>query len=98
MIPFVHPIDAALDGDQSPWLLRLHQFDAIEVHPCHAIGYADGTVAIEQCEPEQAHFWSVYGHCLWGGVDCFEDFQTERAAEDFAALLRRWYPHLRDDR
>jgi hypothetical protein len=68
MIPFKPSIEAALAHYRSPWLLRLHQFDAIEVHPCHAVGCADGTVFIEQCEPDEAHFWSVYCHCLWGGV------------------------------
>jgi hypothetical protein len=38
--------------------------------------------------------WSVYGHCVTGGVDCFEDFETEAEAKAFAAMLRRAYPHL----
>jgi hypothetical protein len=45
-------------------------------------------------EPEDAHFWSVYGHHVTGGLECFEDFPTEAEAEAFAARLRRTYPHL----
>lgn len=31
----------------------------------------------EQCEPEEAHFWSVFGHWIKGGVECFGNFPTE---------------------
>jgi hypothetical protein len=70
-------------------MLAIRNFDAIEVHPCCVVGFADG---VEMCEPEDAHFWSVYGHHVTGGLDCFEDFPTEAEAEAFAARLRRTYP------
>jgi hypothetical protein len=28
-------------------------------------------------DPEEAQFWSVYGHLPVGGVECLEDFPTE---------------------
>jgi hypothetical protein len=79
------------------WMLAIRNFDAIEVHPCCVVGVADGTEIVETCEPANARFWSVYGHCVSGGLACFEDFPTEAAAENFATRLRRIYPHLAGD-
>jgi hypothetical protein len=77
------------------WMARINEFDAIEVHPCWVVGNTSGgTKIIEQCEPAQAHFWSVYGHLRTGGLDCFEDFPTEMEAVAFASKLRHAYPHL----
>ena len=88
-----NPIAAAFAA--TPWwMLAIRSFDAIEVHPCCAVGVAAGIEIVETCEPADARFWSVYGHCVTGGLECFADFPTAAAAEDFAAQLRRTYPHL----
>ena len=79
------------------WMLTIQEYDAVEVHPCRVTGFADGQELIEQCEPEAADFWSVYGHCRTGGLSCFEDFPCEAAANAFAARLRQTYPHLAED-
>src|ERR1700693_5823966 len=88
-----NPIAAAFAATPS-WMLAIRSFDAIEVHPCCVIGFADGAEIVETGERGDAHFWSAYGHCVTGGLDCCEDFPTEAAAEAFAARLRRTYPHL----
>ena len=88
-----NPIAAAFAVTPA-WMLAIRSFDAIEVHPCCVVGSADGVDIVETCDPEDAHFWSVYGHCVTGGLDCFEDCPTEAEAEAFAARLRRTYPHL----
>jgi len=88
-----NPIAAAFAATPS-WMLAIRDFDAIEVHPCCVVGVADGIEIVETCAPADAQFWSVYGHCVTGGLDCFEDFPTAAAAENFAARLRRAYPHL----
>jgi hypothetical protein len=49
---------------------------------------------VEQCEPDQAHFWCVFGHLRTGGVDAFEDFATEAEAIAFLDRLIAAYPHL----
>jgi hypothetical protein len=76
------------------WMLAIREFDAIEVHPCCVVGFADGVGYVETCEPDGAHSWSVYGHYVTGGIECFEDFPTQAQAEAFAAKLRHTYPHL----
>jgi len=88
-----NPITAAFAATPF-WMLAIRDFDGIEVHPCCVVGVADGIEIVETCEPADARFWSVYGHCVTGGLVCFEDFPTAAAAEDFAAQLRRTYPHL----
>jgi hypothetical protein len=63
------------------------------VGPCCVVGH-DGTGGefVEPCAPEDAHFWTVYGHYRTGGVDAFEDFKTEAIA--FHNRLIATYPHL----
>jgi hypothetical protein len=80
-----------------PWMLSISEFDAIEVHPCCVVGFADGLEIVETCEPEDAHFWSAYGHYRTGGVACLEDFATEAEAKAFADGLRQAYPHLAEE-
>jgi hypothetical protein len=76
------------------WMPAIRDFDAIEVHPCRVAAVVDGIETVERCALTNAQFWSVYGHRVTGGFACFEDFPTAAAAEDFAAKLRRAYPHL----
>ena len=51
----------------------------------------------EVCERDDAHFWSVYGHLVDGGLECFEDFPTEAEADAFAASLVADFPQLADE-
>src|ERR1700733_15424575 len=88
-----NPVEAAFAVTPS-WILAIGNFDAIEVHPCCVVGLSDRQEIVETCAREDAHFWSVYGHCVTGGLECFEDFSTEAEAEAFAARLRRTYQHL----
>lgn len=90
------PIETAKAVTPS-WMMEIQTFDAIEVHPVCNVGQdgQTGTLYCEVCTPEEADFWSVYGHLKEGGVDCLEDFPTQEEAETFAARLRSAYPHLR---
>jgi hypothetical protein len=88
------PIDAAkaLTPD---WMQNIHSFDALEIHPCAVVGHDSmGGDIVEQCEPEDAHFWTVFGHYRSGGVDDFRDFASEAEATAFHDQLIAIYPHL----
>lgn len=58
-------------------------FDNVEVHPCREVGHD----AIEQCEPGEEEFWSVYVHLVAGGLCCVADFMTSEEAETFRIFL-----------
>jgi hypothetical protein len=77
------------------WMLRIREFDDLEIQPCMVVSVTDDVENVEPCEPQDAHFWTVYGHWATGGVDAFEDFATEAEAMVFAQRLRDCYPHLR---
>ena len=77
------------------WMQRKSDFDGLEIQPVKEEHDGNGSFC-EPCEPEEAHFWSVYGHCKSGGVECFEDFQSPESARKFAAQLLEGYPHLRE--
>lgn len=78
------------------WMRRIREFDDLEIQPCMVVSAtAGGGEVVEPCEPQDAHFWTVYGHWVTGGVDAFEDFVTEAEARAFAQRLRECYPHLR---
>jgi hypothetical protein len=49
----------------------------------------------EQCEPDEADYWSVFGHLRRGGLDDFRDFRTQAQAEKYHHQLLKRYPHLR---
>jgi hypothetical protein len=76
------------------WMLAIRDFDGLEISPCCVV-ISLGQECIETCEPDAAHFWTVYGHCREGGVSAFEDFPTPQAARSFAVRLLETYPHLR---
>ena len=78
------------------WREEISACDGLEIHPVHVVEIGeDGTAYCEQCEPEQARFWSVFGHLRSGGVLCFGDFASASEARHFAhALLDEW-PKLR---
>lgn len=89
------------------WMMEILDCDGLEIHPVRDLFWNDdeeGTrpfqgdphrkTCCEVCQPEKAHFWSVYGHCRTGGVECFDDFPTEAEARRFAEWLLAAYPHL----
>lgn len=79
------------------WMMRIREFDALEIAPCRVVGNDSlGNEIVEPCDdaPEEAAFWTVYGHYRTGGVDAFEDFPTEAEATAFHDHLTRVYPHL----
>jgi len=92
----VSPIDTA--KARTSWVLRIWDFDALEIHPCTLTGN-DGldNPIVEQCEPEDSHCWCVFGHLCTGGLDDFEDFATEAEAVAFHDRLIATYPHLADE-
>jgi hypothetical protein len=90
----ISPIDAAR-AITPRWLLRIWEFDALEIHPCAVIGHdSTGRDIVETCEPQDAHFWTVYGHYRTGGIHAFEDFASEAEAWDFHDRMTALYPHL----
>ena len=90
----VSPIDAA-KALTPRWMQNIKDFDALEIHPCTVIGNdSEDNSIVEQCEPEDAHFWCVFGHLRTGGLDDFEDFATQALAMAFHDRLIAAYPHL----
>lgn len=63
-------------------------FDEIEIHPCHVIGKdKDGKEIVEQCEYEQAEFWSLYLHIPESGLCCIADCDTDDTAQHLRDFL-----------
>ncbi len=77
---------------------KINQFDGVEIMPCHEETFEDEPEKnyIEPCEPDEAQFWTVYGHFKTGGCNAFQDFITKDLAEKFAQLLLKTYPHLNE--
>lgn len=71
---------------------KLSQFDGLEVAP---VQYVDNDGGLERCMPDEAGMWSVYGHCIAGGVECLDDFNTEAEALAWAHTLLSIAPCLR---
>jgi hypothetical protein len=46
-------------------------YDGYEIHPCKDYGSY-----IETCHPDEADFWSLYGHLSGEGVECIGDFNS----------------------
>ena len=72
--------------------LRFYKFDCFEVHPCKVVdGEAEFPTikqCVEQCEREEAEFWSVYVHLTGGGLDCIADCETEELANQLVEFLK----------
>jgi hypothetical protein len=68
------------------WMLAIRDYDALEMHPCCTIPDSD---AVEICQPGDAKFWSVYGHCRSGGIEFLEDFATEAEARAFTRRIEK---------
>lgn len=78
------------------WMMEIHRFDGLEIHPVRNLfPPGRGETWCEPCEPHEAEFWSVYGHCREGGIECFKDFDTELEARALAEQILEAYPHLR---
>ncbi|MEN8179881.1 MAG: hypothetical protein ABFS39_14865 [Pseudomonadota bacterium] len=60
--------------------------------------YADtvGSYCERVEDPDDAQFWSVYGHLRKGGVECIEDFDTEAEGLSAANHLLALYLNLRE--
>lgn len=66
-------------------------FDGLEIQPIASYEQEDGTTWCEPCSPEEAEFWSAYGHLKEGGVFCIGDFATESLARAYAeAVSAAW--------
>ncbi len=92
----VSPIDLA-NALTPRWMKDIRDFDALEIAPCRVVGHDRlGNDIVEPCDsaPQEAAFWTVYGHFRTGGVDDFEDFPTEAEAVAFHDQLIATYPHL----
>lgn len=72
--------------------LRFQKFDTFEVHPCRIVeddkGLPDIMQSVEQCEPHEAEFWSVYVHLVGGGLDCIADCEHEVLANQLVDFLK----------
>jgi len=96
--PDISPIDLA-NALTPHWMRDIRDFDALEIAPCRIVGHdSRGNEIVEPCDdaPEEAAFWTVYGHFRTGGVDAFEDFASEAEAVAFHDRLIATYPHLAD--
>src|ERR1700728_5246549 len=59
----------------------IEPFDAYEIHGCIQIT-ENGHTWIEQCEDNEAQFFTLYGHIPNQGVDAIGDFKTRELAEE----------------
>jgi hypothetical protein len=78
------------------WFQTIQSYDGLELAPVSEYEDKEGCRFCERVDdPQDAHFWSVYGHLPVGGVECLEDFPSEQEAMDFANHLLAIYPNLR---
>lgn len=63
-------------------------FDGFEIHPCRIFSSGDHEL-VEQCDTEEAEFWSVYIHLKEGGLSCIADCNSREEAEKFVGLLEK---------
>ena len=66
-------------------------YDGLEVAP---VCYVDNDGGLERCPADAAGMWTVYGHCITGGVCCLDDFNTEGEAKAWAEALLVAHPCL----
>jgi hypothetical protein len=71
----------------SDLMTDLVEYDALEVSAVAQEELTDGSSICEICPEEEADFWSVYAHCIKGGVICIGDFETRALAEAYADAL-----------
>ena len=58
-------------------------YDAIEIHPIQNINGSP-----EQCEPEEAEHWCVFGHLKEGGLEDITDTPQEQGAEWLSDIFK----------
>ncbi len=85
------PIQLAKEA--TPWWFEtIQSYDGLEIAPVGEYEDKDGSKFCERVDdPQEAHFWSVYGHLPEGGVECLEDFATEQEAIAFSKQLLSIY-------
>jgi hypothetical protein len=91
---------AAARAVMPSWMVRINDFDGLELHPCRVIGYApNGKEIMAPCRPQQAAFWAVYGHYRYSrtkdDLEIIDDFRAEGEARRFRHRLLECFPHLR---
>lgn len=76
-------------------IIPTEPFDCVEVHPCQIIekGKNGKKDIVEQCEPKDADFWSVYVHLKRGGLECIADCVTKKEAETFEKFVNSIIEH-----
>jgi hypothetical protein len=70
---------------------RPEKIDGFEYHPVCSVNDAGD---VEQCEPEEAEFWSVYAHLDGWGLSCISDHKTEQEAKDFCEFLKKMFDRM----
>ena len=83
------------------WMMLIHDYVGLEVHPCIVVGYSQNTPILMPCAPQEASFWTVFGKYQVkgrsGGLDAFDNFPTEAEAREFHDKLISIFPHLDKD-
>lgn len=65
------------------------EYDAVECGPVIYDAEYDGYERVDEDHPNPT-MWSVYLHCIGGGVDCVADFATQAEAEAHASACENW--------
>lgn len=93
---FKGPSPIQLAKEATPfWFETIHNYDGLELSPVAEYEDKQGDKFCERVDdPNEAQFWSVYGHLREGGVECLEDFYTEQEAAEFANTLLSMFPNL----
>lgn len=66
--------------------IEINDYDGVEVAPC----VSDGEGGMERCDDIEGaipDIWSVYLHCVEGGVECIADFTTEKEANAYGEVM-----------
>ena len=57
-------------------------FDGYEIHPVR-----ESANYMTQCEPEEADYWTLYGHYNTGGLEAIGDFKSEESAQEILQAI-----------
>lgn len=55
---------------------KITDFDTLEISAIKIFWQGRKTIH-EQCEPDEANYWTVFGHFRRGGLDDIRDFRTQ---------------------
>jgi len=72
---------------------KITDFNTLEVSGIKIFRQGRDTIH-ERCKPNEANYWTVFGHLRRGGVDDFQDFRTQAQAEKYHDRLLKRYPHF----